>query len=62
MTFEQWFYDSKGTGSFALRAEYFFDDLEADISKSKKSERMIAWMEAAFEAGKESARQELKNG
>ena len=62
MTFEQWLYDRMDSGSFALRAEYFFDDLEADISKAKKSERMIAWMEAAFEAGKESARQEMKNG
>ena len=62
MTFEQWLYDRMDSGSFALRAEYFYDDLEADIPKDRKAMRMLAWLEAAFEAGREAARQELKNG
>lgn len=62
MTFEQWFYDRNSLDSFTLRAEYFYDDLEADIPKDRKAMRMLSWIEAAFEAGKEAARQELKNG
>lgn len=46
MTFEDWFYELEG---FGLRAERFYDDfIDGDM------EKMIKWLEAAYDSGKES--------
>ena len=62
MDFESWFFGSH-PGSFALLAEYFYDDLLAYREKEADNTKlMIAWLEAAFEAGKQAAEQERYNG
>ena len=50
--FEDWFY-SRQDKSFALRAEYFYEDVNME-SSSMKNQLMKEWLKEAFEAGKKS--------
>jgi hypothetical protein len=51
MTFDDWFYGQYGDGSVALRAEYFYDDLEEMCDSDSYHQLMKEWLMAAFEAG-----------
>jgi hypothetical protein len=50
MTFEQWF-TSQQKDSFALRAEYFYEDVCLKISNERKAALMKAWLEVAYNEG-----------
>ena len=52
MSFEDWFDEQVG---FTLRCEWFFDDLEEHFRAGTKSAKMIEWLKAAYEAGREHA-------
>ena len=54
MNFEDWFYSRQGE-SFALRAEYFYEDAHAQES-SMRDRLMKEWLKEAFEAGKNSVK------
>lgn len=56
MEFDDWFYSTLPNG-FILRAEYFYSDLDM-TDPTKTAMKMKQWLEAAFDAGVESARLE----
>ena len=54
--FEKWFFTRYSDGGFALKAEYFYEDVSTFRSLSVESQikNLTGWLQAAFEAGKES--------
>jgi hypothetical protein len=46
--FESWFFEGE---EFSIRAERFFDSLEAMSSTAAKEANLVLWLKAAFEAG-----------
>lgn len=50
--FEDWFHQPT---NFALRSEYFYDDVETE-NLDRRMARMREWMQAAFEAGQNSVK------
>lgn len=55
-SFQNYFHEREG---FTLRSERFYDDVAAMIGNplqttSHKAEKMVAWLEAAFEAGEKA--------
>lgn len=57
--FDDWFYEQEG---FALRAERFYDEMDKMIGSSASDNfRVIRWLRAAYEAGKEHALEPLQD-
>lgn len=54
MQFDDWFDEQVG---YTIRCEWFFDDLEEHFREGNKSARMIEWLKAAYDAGREHATQ-----
>jgi hypothetical protein len=46
--FEKWFFEGE---EFSLRAERFYESLEAMESPAAKEANLVLWLKAAFEAG-----------
>lgn len=57
MTFEEWFNEIE---MFSLRGERFYNDLDHHKEGSRgSSERMVAWLKAAYQVGYEHKTLEL---
>lgn len=57
--FEDWFYEQQG---FAQRAEWFYDDMDKMIGSSAIDNiRVMRWLRAAYDAGKEHALEPLQD-
>ena len=50
MEFDDWFDEQVG---YTIRCEWFFDDLEDHFREGNKSAKMIEWLKAAYDAGRE---------
>lgn len=52
--FESWFY-GREEENFALRAEYFYQDVVDPMGELTRMATLREWMKAAFDAGKKAA-------
>ena len=54
--FQEWFFTRYADGGFALKAEYFYEDISTfrQLPVESQIKNLTAWMEAAFEAGQQS--------